>query len=353
MHRLVYFSTLNKIPFSIMLRFLKSAIPLPICILAACNAYNLDDKIRAVLQPGLNISAAAFSGIPYTNQGITRNLADYTTGGTPPYQFTMSLNGTLPTYLLMTINSSSFVTGRNQAIAAPATLTGLTGLPSITIKVNDSAGNTFAATYPLSMTYKRVYATKDTVNSDSSTWNNSGTNNYSNCSTGNPVDKANCRCVIAAKGANLSRPEKYRAWLSMTGIDARCNLINQQTTSCSPAANQGGPWYNTAGTLIVEDMGTASASPNYGLLNSLGTGSLMAAIQYDEYGTTGPTEVMAGTNTGGVLQTSFTCNDWTATATYSISYGTVANFNSAPYWYGGSNSACTTALRGLLCFESD
>lgn len=322
-------------------------------LLFACNAFDLDGKIRTVLQPGLSFSASAFSGIPLGNQGVTRNLADYTTGGKAPYQFTMTLNGTVPTYLLLSINASSFTVARNQAIAVLTNANGVSALPTVNIQVSDSAGNTFAATLPLSINFKRVFSTKDTVNSDSSTWNNAAANNYSSCSSGSPVDKANCRCVIAAQGARLPRAEKYRAWLSITGIDARCNLVNQLSTACVLSANQGGPWYNTGGVLVAEDIGTASATPNYGLLNSLATGSLMAPIQYDEYGATGPTEVMAGTNTGGVFHSTFTCNDWTATATYSVSYGTVTSFNSAPYWYGGSNSGCTTALRGFHCFESD
>lgn len=350
----VHSSTLSKTPFLAMHRLLRFSMPIPVFILAACNAYNLDGKIRSVLQPGLAISASVFADIPLSNKGVTRNLSAYTSGGTAPYQYSMTITGTVQTYMTINLSNGVLFVGRNTATAMPTTLASLPQMPALELKVTDSTGSVQTVSGTLQVHLKRVLVTKDVITFDSTQWHTGGANDYSACSSGDAVQKANCRCSVVTMVRGIPGSAQYRAWLSSTAIDASCNLTGIAGKSCTPTQYDGGPWYNMAGNLVAEDMGPGTAK---GLLavNVATNQPLQSAIQYFEDGATaGSITVWGGTDSTGLAGgAAGNCTNWTITGG-TAQYGRVDGINTAstaPFWNGGSQS-CAGAM-GFYCFEAD
>ncbi|MFO1472794.1 MAG: hypothetical protein U1F27_17380 [Turneriella sp.] len=350
----IHFFILKNTPLSAFHSLLRLAMPLPVFILIACNAYNLDGKIRSVLQPGLAISTTVFTDIPLSNKGVTRNLSAYTTGGTAPYQYSMTITGTVQTYMTISLVNGALFVGRNTATAMPTTLASLPQMPTVELKVTDSTGDVQTVSGTLQVHLKRVLVTKDVITFDSTQWHTGGTNDYSSCSSGDAVQKANCRCSVVTKAQGIPGSAQYKAWLSSSAIDASCNLTGIVGKSCTPTQYDGGPWYNMAGNLVAEDMGPGTAK---GLLavNVATNQPLQSAIQYFEDGTTaGSITVWGGTDPTGLAGgAAGNCTNWTITGG-TAQYGRVDGINTAntsPFWNGGSQS-CAGAM-GFYCFEAD
>lgn len=320
-----------------------------------CNAYNLDDKIRTTLQPALVLNSSVLSDFPLSNQGVTRDLSTYTTGGKAPYQYALTITGTVQNYMTISLNGASFFVGRNTAVLMPTALASLPLMPTIEIKVTDAAGGNAAVSGVLQIHVKRVFVTKDMIGFDSTSWNTGGAADYSNCSTGDPVEKANCRCQVSAKARGIPGGNKFKVWLSSTAIDASCNLVGVTGKACVPAQYAGGPWYNMIGNLVAEDIGSGTTR---GLLppNVSTNQPLQSAIQYyDDATTAGILTVWGGTNPSGVEAVGSTCTNWSGVGG-TIQYGRVDGINSAsvsPFWNGGSQTCTAVATMSFYCFEAD
>lgn len=320
-----------------------------ILFLQYCTAFDLETRIKNALTPSLD--NAAFANITFSNTPAQRNLSQYVTGGTAPYEFIGTFSGSFPSYLSVALNNGVLTVARNLSVAPPATLTGLTTLPTIKITVTDSKGNSASADFRITLLFKRVFVTKDKVSSGIHTdWNTGGAKDYSSCGAGDPVEKVNCRCQIAAKSVNMTNSIKYRAWFSSNAINARCNLTNQLINTCPmPAQFAGGPWYNMGNSLVAADLGTATTAGNVGLFNATG---LTTAVLYQEDGSLSISlQAWAGTASGGVAGTN--CNNWTSGI---ANYGQVdqTNGGGAPNWYGGGTQDCAPgSTTGFQCFEAD
>lgn len=328
----------------------RSAVSLCAFASISCAAFDLESKIKLALQPTL--SGEAFSNLTFSNSGNQRNLSDYVSGGTAPYEFSTTIVGSIPAYLNLSVNAGVLSVGRQTSVAPPATLSAVGTLPRIRVTVADSKGNSSTSEFALSLQFKRIFVASDYVNSDKTTWSGSATYSYSSCQSANPVEIANCRCRTAAAGGGLSNAQKFRVWLSTSSVDAKCNLAGTLSSGCVVSQFSGGPWYNTTGQLIAYDAG---ATASQGLYNTTG---IINAIQFNEKGNVATTQVWAGTNNDGTYQANFTCADWTSTAggnafSMGTSNLTAGTAGLAPYWHGTSNAGCDTTVRGFYCMEGE
>ncbi|MBL8032587.1 MAG: hypothetical protein JNJ69_02720 [Leptospiraceae bacterium] len=320
-----------------------------------CTGFNLEGKIASALKPAL--SSAIFLEIAVSNKGISRDLPSYTGGGSAPYTYSLTVNGTLPSYLEAGISGGSFYVRRNTSVLMPTTVTGTIAMPEMTITVSDSTGASANLKGTPSVYVKRVFVASDVIGFDSTTWHNGSMYDYSACTSGDPVEKANCRCRATARGRAMPGADKYRAWLSSNAIDAACNLTSIAGKSCTPEQYAGGPWYNMNNNLVAEDIG---AGTTRGLLavNDSTNQALQSAIQYYETGgNAGAATVWGGTNTTGLQAAGTDCTNWTSGGG-TIRYGRVDGINSggvasAPFWNGGSQACTATPTMGFYCFQGD
>lgn len=322
-------------------------------ILGACNNYDLDSRIRGNTSTsgssnsGIVFSYISLPPIPYSNKSLsTFQLANITSGGRPPYAYVL-LSHTLPSIMTISLSSAGLLTyGKNNGVGIPTNI-GSNNPAQISVKVTDSDGLTTTQTFNAMATFKRIFVTKDAVTGDNLTWNTGASYNYSACSTGTTIDRANCRCTTAAVGVNLPNPQKYRAMLSHSGIaDAKCNAMGLVGVGCSPLANDGGPWYNMSGAIFAQDMSTTAG---IGLLAS--TGSMPNSIQFQEDGVSaGGASVWTGSSIGGTASAN-NCSNWSGAA--SGEFGLANSVAStAGGWLDNTLVGCPGSGR-LYCLETD
>ena len=171
------------------------------------------------------------------------------------------------------------------------------------------------------------------------------------CGSLSGIDAANCICSEFAKSSieNIYSGREYRAWLSTTTIDARCNILGQDSNAddCGITLVDGdgyGPW------LKVGTYQTIFSSYNdvigYSLKNNLDN---------DENGNTvgvAPFIVWTGTGSDGKLSSggsTDTCGDWTiGVGGPSGLVGNVAFTGST--WTDNTINGCANSAR-IYCFE--
>lgn len=130
--------------------------------------------------------------------------------------------------------------------------------------------------------------------------------NAGGCS-GTGIGKADCVCqaLAAQNGLRRSSTSRFIAWLSTEVDAAKCRMLNQGGSTCTPS----GPfiWYNTN----YEPVFTSFESATTGLLGS--TLTMPSAAKYTEGRFPAPSmtdNVWTGTDIGGNIAGGFTCDNW-------------------------------------------
>lgn len=304
-------------------------------------------------QTGIYLTQQGMPPQTFTNKtSTTVNLTQYISGGNAPYTFTMQ-GLTTPAFLSISLSSAGVITyARNFGVGVPSPAPpNNINVGKLTFKVTDSSGVTATLSADILMNFKRIFVSKDGVpDANNANWAGVQSYNYSACNSGSGVDKGNCRCVTAAQGVGLPNPQKYRVILSQSSgpaVHAKCNLIGQVNSSCSPVTNDGGPWYNMANQLVATDMSTTAG---VGILAS--SGSLPNPIQFQEDAAdAGGALVWTGSNPGGTSSAS-DCSNWLSTG-ISGTQGTSNNPNMASGWLQAGAVIGTTVGNRLYCAEMD
>ncbi len=131
--------------------------------------------------------------------------------------------------------------------------------------------------------------------------------NAGSCS-GTGIGKADCVCqaMAAQNGWRMSSSSRFIAWLSTSVDAAKCRMLGQNGTGCTPTGSF--IWYNTN----YQPVFTSFDNNNTGLLGS--SLALPAAINHTEGGIAIPSgvsnNVWTGTNAGGTVTSGATCSDW-------------------------------------------
>jgi hypothetical protein len=130
--------------------------------------------------------------------------------------------------------------------------------------------------------------------------------NAGGCS-GTGIGKADCVCqtLAAQNSLRMSSTSRFIAWLSSSVDAAKCRMLNQAGSTCTPI----GPfiWYNTN----YEPVFTSFESTTTGLLGNATT--LAATPKYTENRIAAPSQVdnvWTGTDVGGGIAGGLTCSDW-------------------------------------------
>lgn len=315
-------------------------------LLAQCTNYDLDNKIRNGINGG---SSSGTSELAVSPGSITYTLsnkgaATYTitlTGGTSPYTLVVT-NHSLAPMANVTVSGNNLMLTANTAAYPSMYNTSQPTIGQIGLQVGDSSGKTIAYQMPVTVNFKKAFITAQTDSMNIS----SGWTTFTSCtSAGSVIQKANCACQFSASQANLSNAAKYRAWISALtpATNALCNITNNPNPSCtSVAANDGGPWYTTAGNRLSRDMSTNT----YGLFH--GATPLEANLDKDQFGNTAGSDAMTGTTGTGIVGGTH-CTSWTNAI---ANCGIIGNrLSQTPVWTDNGTIASTTGR--LYCFEAD
>lgn len=316
--------------------------------LAACNNYGLDDRIKAALGNGgsnntaLRLTAPANQTILIQNKNNTLATLQFSaTGGNQPYTFSYVANN-LPANFNLAISSAGLLTvTRNTSVGYPSTIQTSDPLSvgSISVKAADSNGTIQEVTYPIGVHFKRAFITSVIDSRNFAAWPGP----FVTCANASPILAANCACQFRATAAGRLNPSKYRAWISYTAVDAKCNITNNSTLSgCATNANEGGPWYGTTGLRLADDIGTGAT----GLLN--GGTPLQNPLNMDEFGGASPSDAFTGTSGAGI-QDGNHCTNWTTAGNVRIGNRSVTDAN----WTLGTAPPCSGQNQALYCFEAD
>jgi hypothetical protein len=159
----------------------------------------------------------------------------------------------------------------------------------------------------------------------------------SGCANFSGVDKADCACTETAAKSNLRRYSGHRfyAWLSISGVDARCRVQGFSSNTCNTNTP---PWYNTQGEIVAGSMAQLIAPP------------LQNAIRYSETKfDVGSVSVWTGTSGGTWAGSGLDCGSWANTG----STGTYGNPQDSATggWSSTNNASCLTQQR-LYCLAS-
>jgi len=186
---------------------------------------------------------------------------------------------------------------------------------------------------------------------------------YTKCAGGDMIDQANCACqeaFIASGKGPVSGSGKFRAWLSSSTVDARCNILGIKNTADSAECKDAAPvfpyWITRPDRVLV--------FKNY---EEIVKGNMLAAPLYDEReflyndGTAYPNPVQfiwTGSDSTGVgtrkADATTNCYDWGG----AIPAGGTGGFSGSETGTGLSlvspssqqSSICITQAN-ILCFE--
>lgn len=318
--------------------------------LVSCNNYGLDDRIRNAINGASNsaLSLTAPTNQPIVVQNRNTQLATIqfaATGGNQPYNFSLTTSN-IPANMIMSISATGLVTvTRNTSIGYPSNVShqnqnnGFVSAGSISVKVVDSNGDTKEVSYQINVRFKRVFITSGTSSPNFGTM--SGV--YASCANATKIQAANCACQLAAASANMPTSGKFRAWISYSGVHARCNITNNPDLACpSVAPGDGGPWYTTPGQKIIDDTSSTAA---IGLF--AGASPLQTTLDKNEIGNTATTDAFTGSDGLGVANAN-TCGNWTGAGNAQLGDRT----QTTPSWTLGTAPTCGAA-QAFYCFESD